>query len=71
MCTFPDPGNVIESYILIDSGTSGISFIDEDYVHHHPLPLHLLKSPRDLTDIDGRRVTLKAITQVVPMCLTI
>jgi hypothetical protein len=44
--------SVIKSHILIDCGTTGHAFIKKDYTHHHHLPLHLLKLPRNLTVID-------------------
>jgi hypothetical protein len=47
-----DQGNVIESQGLINYGTTGYAFIDEDYAHHQHQPLYLLKLPRNLTVID-------------------
>jgi predicted aspartyl protease len=67
-CTLHDQGNVIKSYALIDCGTTGYAFIDEDFAHHYDLPLHLLKSPRYLTVIDGRPVTSGTITDITRTC---
>jgi hypothetical protein len=55
---------VIKSHAIIDCGTTGYAFIDEDYVHYHYLPLHLLKLPGNLTVIDGRPVTSGIITNI-------
>jgi hypothetical protein len=62
--TLHEQGNVIKSHALIDCDTTGYAIIDEIYACYHYLPLHLLKSPRNLTIIDGRPVTLKAITYI-------
>jgi hypothetical protein len=53
---------MIKSHALIDYGATGYAFIAEGFAHRHHLPLHLLKSPKNLTIIDGRPVTLEAIT---------
>jgi hypothetical protein len=71
MCTLHDQGDVIKSHALIDCGTTGYAFIDKDYTHCHHLPLHHLKSLRNLTVIDGRPVTLGIITHLTPTCLPI
>jgi predicted aspartyl protease len=62
MCTLYDQGNAIKFHAMIDCGATSFVFIDKDYTHHHHLPLHLLKSPRYLTAIDGRPVISGAIT---------
>jgi hypothetical protein len=64
ICTLHDQGNVIKFYALIDYGTPGYIYIDEDYAHCHHQPLHLLKSPRDLIIIDRRTVILRSITYI-------
>jgi predicted aspartyl protease len=71
MCTLHDQGNVVKLHALIDCGTTSYAFIDEDYVHHHHLSLHLLKSPRNLTVIDGRPVTLEVLGYITPTQLAI
>jgi predicted aspartyl protease len=63
-CTLHNQGNVIKFQTLIECGATGYAFIDEDYAHHHHLPLHLLKSPRNLTLIDRQPVTSGAITHI-------
>jgi hypothetical protein len=70
-CTLHDQGNVIKSHTIIACGTTSSVFIDEDYARCHHLPLHLLKSPRNLTVIDGRHVTLEAITYITLTHFTI
>jgi hypothetical protein len=70
-CTLHDQGNVIIFHALIDCDTTDYTFIDEDYAHHCHLTLHLLKSARNLTIIDGGPVTLQAITYLTRMYLAI
>jgi hypothetical protein len=70
-CTLHDQENVMKSDALIDYGTTGYAFIDEDYACQYHLPLHLLKSTRNLTVINGRPVTSGAITNQTPTYLTI
>jgi predicted aspartyl protease len=64
ICTLHDQGNVIISHSLIDCGTTGYAFRDKECARHHHLPLHLLKSPRNLTIMDGRPVTTEVIMQI-------
>jgi hypothetical protein len=70
-CTLHVQGNVIKSHALIDCGTTSYVFIDEDYAYHHHLPLHFLKSPKNLIVIDGRLVTSEATTHIIGTCHTI
>jgi hypothetical protein len=69
--TLYDQENVIESHTLINRSATEYAFIDKDYAHHHYLPLHPLKLPRNLTVIDRPPVTSGAITHIVCTCLTI
>jgi hypothetical protein len=62
---------VIKSHALIDCGATSYALIDEDYAYHQHLLLYLLKSPRDLTVIDGRPVTLGVIIHIMHTCLAI
>jgi hypothetical protein len=68
ICFPHDQENVIKSHILIDCSATGYAFIDEDHAHGHQLPLHLLKSPRNLAIIDGRPVTSGTITPIPCTC---
>jgi predicted aspartyl protease len=61
-------GKVIKSHTLIDCGATSYAIIDEDYVHFHHLPLHLLKSLRNLAVIDGKPVTSGVITHITHIC---
>jgi hypothetical protein len=70
-CTFYDNENVIKSHALIDCGTTSYAFIDENYAPCHHLPLHLLKSSRNLIIIEGRPYTLGAITYITRTGLAI
>jgi hypothetical protein len=73
-CTLHDQGNVIKLYALIDYGTTGYAFIDEDNIRSHHISLHL-ELPRNLNIIDGRidgkPLTLRAITHILFTCLAI
>jgi hypothetical protein len=66
-----EQGNVMKFQALIEYATTGYEFKDENYAHHHHLPLNLLRSARDLTVIDGRHVTLWARMHIICRHLTI
>jgi hypothetical protein len=68
---FHNQENVMKSHTLIDCGATGYAFIDVEYAHYHHLPFQLLKSPGSLTIIDGRPLTLGAITHITHTHLAI
>jgi hypothetical protein len=70
-CTLYDQENMIKSHTLIDYGATRFTFLDKGKACHHHLPLHYLKLPRNFTVIDGRPVTLGAISHITYTCLAI
>jgi hypothetical protein len=46
-------GKEIPTHTLIDCGATVYAFIDQDFAHHHELPLCPLKTPHALEVIDG------------------
>jgi len=61
-CILSVNGQTIATHALIDSGATGIAFIDKDFAHHHQLPLAPLLNPRSLQVIDGRPISSGDIT---------
>jgi len=55
-------GQTIATHALIDSGATGIAFIDKGFAHHHQLPLVSLPTPRSLEVIDGHPISSGDIT---------
>jgi predicted aspartyl protease len=53
ICTLSLNSKEIPTHTLIDCGATGYAFIDQDFVNHHHLLLHPLKTPRALEVIDG------------------
>jgi hypothetical protein len=53
-CSLTIRDQVIQTHTLIDCGATGISFMDQDFAHHHKVPLQELKEPREVEVIDGR-----------------
>ena len=56
---------------LVDCGAPGYPFIDEDFVHHHNLPLYLLKTPQSLEVIDGRPIESGDVIHLTKLTKTI
>ena len=52
----------ISTHMLIDSGATGLAFVDEDFARHHSLPLHRLEEPREIEVIDGRPIESGSVT---------
>jgi len=49
---------------MIDTGTTGFAFIDENCVRQHKFPRYRLNPPRDLEVIDGRPIESSQITHL-------
>jgi predicted aspartyl protease len=56
---------------LIDSGATGLAFIDEGFAEKHRLPRYALKKPRSLEVIDGRTIESGVITEMVRVTLVV
>jgi len=63
-CTIFVGPKSVRTYALIDCGATGLAFVDEEFAHHHQLPLRQLKQPRNLEVIDGRPIASGAITHI-------
>ena len=64
LCKLSFGNKTIATHALIDCGATGIAFIDEDFAHHHQLPLTPLQYPRSLEVIDGRPISSGDITHL-------
>ena len=60
-----DSSSVVSSHALIDNGTTGFAFMDEDFARCHQFPLIPLKKPRTVEVIDGRPIASGMITHLV------
>ena len=56
---------------LVDSGATGLAFIDEGFAEKHQLPRYALKKPRNLEVINSRTIELGVITEIVRITLII
>jgi hypothetical protein len=70
-CTLSVNGQTIATHALIDSGATGIAFIDKNFARHHQLPLVPLPNPRSLEVIDGRPISSGDITHTTTVNLWI
>lgn len=55
----------ILTHALIDSGATGIAFVDQDIARHHERPLEVLKEKKHVRVIDGRPIESGDITHIV------
>jgi len=82
-CSLTVRDKVIQTHVLIDCGATGIAFMDQDFAHHHQVPLQELKEKRHVEVIDGRTIESGDITHLaqvdmgiqdhkeqLPMCVT-
>jgi hypothetical protein len=70
-CTLSDCENKIPTKSLIDCEATRFSFIGENFVRQHNLPMFKLRVPRTLEVIDGRPIFSREITHIVKVGLTI
>jgi len=70
-CTLSVNGHTIATHGLIDSGATGIAFIDKNVARHHQLPLIPLLNPRSLEVIDGHPILSGDITHTATVKLSI
>jgi predicted aspartyl protease len=71
MCTLSLDSKEIPTHALIDCGATSYAFIDQDFANHYYLPLCLLKTPRALEVIDGRKISSGDITHIAEGYLSI
>jgi hypothetical protein len=55
-CTLTAKNQEIPTYALIDCGARGIAFLDQDFAHHHHVPLQKLYERKPVKLIDGRPI---------------
>jgi predicted aspartyl protease len=70
-CFLSHSDQEIQTYALIDCGATGYAFIDEDFAHHHQLPLRPLKNPHILEVINGHQISSGNITHIAEVQLSI
>ena len=70
-CILDDKIKILYSSALLNLGATGFTFIDEEFVRRHSLPLYKLKEPRGLKVIDGRPSQAGKVTHVTKLKLTI
>jgi hypothetical protein len=70
-CTLSLNNKEIPTHALIDCRATGYTFIDQDFVDHHQLSPHPLRTPRALEVIDGRKISSGDITHMVEAQLSI
>jgi len=56
---------------MIDTGTTGFAFIDENFVRQHNFPRYRLNPPRDLEVIDERPIESGQITHLTKISFQI
>jgi len=54
----------IQTPAMIDTGATGIAFIDENFVRQHKVPCYRLNPPQDLEVIDGQPTESSQITDL-------
>jgi len=70
-CTLSVNGHTIATHALIDSGATGIAFINKNFARHHQLPLVPFPNPRSLEVIDGHLISSGDITHTTTVKLSI
>ena len=56
---------------LIDSGATGLAFVNKGFAKKHRLPYYALKKPRNLEVINSRIIKSGVITEIVRITLII
>ena len=59
------------SYVLVDYGATGYTFIDEEFACNHNLPLYKLKTPHLLEVINSRPIKSRLITHLTQLRMSI
>jgi hypothetical protein len=55
-CSLTVNNQEIATYALSDCGATGIAFMDQDFAHHHQIPLQESKQKKQVEVIDGRPI---------------
>jgi len=70
-CTLIVNNQEIPTHALIDSGATGMAFMDQDFVCHHQIPLQELKEKKPVEVIDGRPIESGDITHIAKVGMKI
>jgi hypothetical protein len=70
-CTLTGNHQEIPTYVLIDCGATGIALMDQDFVHHHRIPLQELKEKNQVEVIDGRPIESEDNTHIAKVSMKI
>jgi len=63
-CTLTVSNQEILPQALIECRATDIAFMDQDFAHHHEIPLQKLKEKRQVEVIDGRLIESEDITHI-------
>lgn len=66
-----NPGTPIRTQAMIDTGATGYAFMDSVFAQDHDFVLTPLRTPRDLTVVDGTPISSGQITHIVRLELVI
>jgi len=70
-CTLTVSNREIPTHALIDCGATGIAFLDQDFAHHHQIPLQELKEKKQVEVINGRPIESGDITHIAKVGMKI
>ena len=70
-CTLSCNEKSINTHALIDTGATGYSFMDNDFVSANNIPTFELKKPRTIEVIDGRTIFSGKVTYLAHSTLKI
>jgi hypothetical protein len=70
-CTLPDHNIKIDTHGLVDCAYTGLSFINEAFIHQYNFPHYQLKNPKILQVIDGYPISSRDITKYIEVQSTI
>jgi hypothetical protein len=70
-CYFSNKDIKIETCALVDTGATGLAFVNEEFVSQHNLPRYQLRMPRTLEVIDGRTIESGEIREYIRLKLNV
>ena len=70
-CSLTVNNQEIPTHALIDCGSTGIAFMDQDFARHHQIPLRGLKEKKQVEVIDGRPIEFRDITHIAKVGMKI
>jgi len=62
---------LIPTHAVVDWGTTGYAFANEEFIRDHNLPLYKFKTPCTLERIDGRPIESGSITHLAKLSMNI